>query len=82
MLRHNARYVKIKEQVINDRATGLMIVFRVTPSCEPRLHLIGDILPFGNRDFQFNKHGDLVGTGTGLSECGIVEENGGIYDED
>ena len=65
MIMPNAKLVKIKEQVINDLATGLMVVIRLTPSGEPRLHLIGDILPFGNRDFQFNEDGELVGRGIG-----------------
>lgn len=52
--------------------TGLMLVFRLTPSGESRLHLVGDILPFGNRDFQFGTDGELVRTGTGT--CGVFEE--------
>ncbi|MBA7648623.1 hypothetical protein ES703_56411 [subsurface metagenome] len=69
MLRQNAKTLKLKEQVINDVVTNLMLIFRVTPSGEPRLHLIGDNLPFGNRDFQFSKDGKLVGTGTGVYSC-------------
>jgi len=52
-----------------------MLVFRLTPSGEPRLHIVGDILPFGNRDFQFNSDGELVGTGTGMSGCEIPKES-------
>lgn len=69
MLKQNAKTAKIKEQVINDPVTGLMIIFRVTPHGEARLHLLGDILPNGNRDFQFSKDGELAGTGTGLCNC-------------
>ncbi|MDH5695235.1 MAG: hypothetical protein OEZ00_01305 [Dehalococcoidia bacterium] len=69
MLKPNTKVLKIKEQFINDDVTGLLLIFRVTPDGEARLHLIGDILPFGNRDFQFNKDGELVGTGTGLCPC-------------
>ena len=36
MLRPDAKMLKIKEQMINDLATGLMLVFRLTPSGEPR----------------------------------------------
>ena len=82
MLIPNAKVVKIKEQIINDLATGLMIVFRLTPSGEPRLHLIGDILPFGNRDFQFDCNGELAGAGTGTCGYGITEEEGELSDED
>jgi hypothetical protein len=66
MLKRNAKTVKIKEQVINDLVTGLTLIFRVTPSGEARLHLLGDNLPFGNRDFQFDKNGKLAGTGMGV----------------
>jgi len=38
MLMPDAKVVKIKEQMINDLATGLMLVFRLTLSGEPRLH--------------------------------------------
>jgi len=69
MLKSNAKTVKIKEQVINDAVTGLMLIFRVTDSGEARLHLISSTLPFGNRDFQFSEDGKLAGTGTGLCRC-------------
>ena len=59
MLKQNAKTAKIKEQVINDLVTGLTLIFRVTPSGEARLHLLGDNLPFGNRDFQFDRNGNL-----------------------
>ncbi len=79
MLLTNAKTINIKEQIINDPATGLMLVLRLTPSGEPRLHLVGDILPFGNRDFQFGADGELVGTGTGT--CGVFEEQEELQDE-
>ena len=69
MLKLNAQTLKIKEQVINDAVTDLMLIFRVTPSGEARLHLTGTNLPFGNRDFQFDENGELAGTGTGLYSC-------------
>lgn len=70
MLKLNPQTLKIKEQLINDAVTDLMLIFRVTPSGEARLHISGFNLPYGNRDFQFNKDGELVGTGTGtLCPC-------------
>ena len=63
MLKFDAKTIKIKEQVINDLVTGLTLIFRVTPSGEGRLHVIGESLPFGNRDFQFDVNGELVGRG-------------------
>jgi len=69
MLKPNAKTPKIKEQLINDEITGLTLIFRVTPHGEARLHLLGDILPFGNRDFQFDGSGELAGTGVGMGVC-------------
>jgi len=66
MIKQNAKTLQIKEQYINDLVTGLTLIFRVTPSGEARLQLTGDNLPFGNRNFQFDKNGKLAGTGTGL----------------
>jgi hypothetical protein len=72
MMKPNAKLVKIREQIIDDPATGLMLVFRVTQiDKEPSLQIIGSAFPFGNRDFQFNKKGEYIGTGTGLADCDI-----------
>ena len=69
MLKRNAKTLHLKEQVINDAVTDLLLIFKVTPSGEARLYLIGTNLPFGNRDFQFDENGELAGTGTGLCPC-------------
>lgn len=66
MLKNQAKTLKIKEQLINDPVTGLTLIFRVTPSGEARLHLLGDILPFSNRNFQFDEDGNEAGAGVGL----------------
>lgn len=66
MLKQNAKTLQIKEQLINDLVTGLTLIFRVAPDGEAQLQLLGDTLPFGNRDFQFDKDGKLAGTGTGV----------------
>lgn len=73
MLKTDAKPLNIKEQLINDPVTDLTLVFRVTPAGEARLHLTGPNLPFGNRDFQFNSRGELVGTGTGVCPCKLDE---------
>jgi hypothetical protein len=66
----NIKTIEIKEQIINDETTGLMLIFSASPTGqESRLQLIGECLPFGNRDYQFNRKGELVGTGTGLDGC-------------
>ena len=69
MLKKDAKTLYIKEQLINDLATGLTVIFRVTTNGEARFHLLGDSLPFGNRDFQFDTEGRLIGTGTGVRNC-------------
>ena len=82
--RDDGRIVKIKEQVIRDLPTGLTIIFRAVSSGEGRMHLKGSTLPFGNRDFQFGSDGELVGTGTGLTDCFRKVQNEEIekfYDE-
>lgn len=65
----NGKPLNIKEQTIDDLVSGLTLVFRVTPSGEARLHLLGDNLPLGNRDFQFDGSGELAGTGVSLRYC-------------
>ena len=73
MLKPNAKTAQIKEQLIDDPVTGLTLIFRVTSIGEARLHIIGNCLPFGNRDFQFDIDGKLAGTGTGFSgPCDIT----------
>jgi len=62
----NSKTLNIKEQIIDDLVSGLTLVFRITPSGEARLHLLGDNLPLGNRDFQFDRSGELAGTGVSL----------------
>lgn len=82
VLKKNAKTINVKQQAIKDLPTGLTIIFEVVSSGEGRMRLCGSILPFGNRDFQFDSNGELVGTGTDLAGCGIYEEEGELYDED
>ena len=69
MLLPNTKAVQVKEQIINDLASGLILIFTAIPNGEFRLHVMGDNLPFGNRTFMFDKDGKLVGTGTALACC-------------
>ena len=69
MLKKDAKTLTIKEQFIDDAVNGLTLVFRVTSRGKARVHIIGDSLPFGNRDFQFDAKGKLAGTGTGCGGC-------------
>ncbi len=56
----------IKEQIIEDLATGLTFQFEVTPQGSTRFRIFGD-LPFGNREFIFDRNGAEAGSGTVLS---------------
>ena len=40
MIKPDAKTLNIKEQMIDDPATGLMLIFRLTPNGEPRLHVV------------------------------------------
>ena len=73
----------IKSQTIRDLPSGLTIIFEVVSSGEGRMRLRGSNLRFGNRDFQFDSNGELVGTGTGtgLAGCGIYEEEEELHNE-
>ena len=54
----------IKEQIVEDPASGLAFQFEVMPNGEPRFRVYGESLPFGNREFVFNKSGVKSGAGT------------------
>jgi hypothetical protein len=58
----------LQPQIIDDQAvSGLTLVVEGT-SYDCRIRILGD-LPFGNRDFAFDRAGELVGTGTHLLDC-------------
>lgn len=59
-----AKPLLIKEQRIEDRGSGLTLVFDALPDGTTRLRICGENLPFGNRDFIFNHEGELAGGGT------------------
>ena len=62
-----AKLVRIKEQIIEDPASGLTLMFSVYPGSGPircRLRICGDALPYGNRDLLFTEDGELGATGT------------------
>ncbi len=65
----NAKTLVIKEQIIEDPASGLTLMFEAYPephfdSIRLRLRICGDSLPFGNRDLCFTKDGELGAAGT------------------
>ena len=62
------KIVKIKEQVIEDLASGLTIEFKAREDGEARMVLRGSKLPFNNREIHFDKEGEYAGAGTWLME--------------
>ena len=65
---NEVKTVNIKEQVIEDLASGLTIEFKAREDGEIRMVLRGSTLPFSNREIQFDKDGQYVGAGTWLKE--------------
>ena len=59
----------IKEQIVEDSASGLTFQFEVLPCGEARLRIFGKSLPFGNREIQFDKSGEEAGAGTSRGLC-------------
>jgi hypothetical protein len=68
-LKPNASNWTIKEQIIEDAASGLMLQFEIAPDGEPCLRIYGDALPFGNREVQFHRDGTEAGAGTATGLC-------------
>ena len=59
----------IKEQIIEDPASGLILQFEVVPDDDYglfRLRIFGD-LPFGNREILFSRDGRKTGSGTAVA---------------
>jgi len=62
--------VVLQEQVIEDElASGLTLVVWRTSDGEGRIRVTGADLPYGNRDFQFDQSGALIGTGTSVADA-------------
>jgi hypothetical protein len=60
----------VKEQIIEDPASGLTFQFEVMPNGTSRFRVLGSQLPFGNREFVFNDVGEKCGSGTATKgEC-------------
>lgn len=64
-IKPDAKWWSVREQIIEDPASGLTFQFEVMPDGSPRLRVFGD-LPFGNREFVFNADGEEAGAGTAV----------------
>ncbi|HEX9751337.1 MAG TPA: hypothetical protein VGB22_08660 [candidate division Zixibacteria bacterium] len=62
-IKQHAKRWSVKEQIINDDATGLSFQFEVASDGKPRLMVYGE-LPFGNRELLFDEDGAEAGAGT------------------
>jgi hypothetical protein len=68
-LKPDGALCSIREQIIEDPASGLTFQFVHAPnsSAPVRLRIFGD-LPFGNREILFDKNGNEAGAGTALTD--------------
>ncbi len=81
-MKPNAKVLAVKEQIIEDPASGLTLMFEAVPQLETdplqfRLRICGDHLPFGNRDLFFTKDGEPGGSGTatgGICKLSWIQE--------
>ncbi len=64
-LKPNGSNVSLKEQIIEDLATGLTIQIEKKNNGTARLKIYGDF-EFGNREFIFDESGALGATGTAI----------------
>lgn len=67
-LKPNGSVCSIREQIVEDVASGLTFQFVHKPGSDApfRLVVAGD-LPFGNREILFNPDGEMAGAGTVLN---------------
>ncbi len=67
-LKPNGGMWVIREQIIEDRASGLTLQFVHMPQSDApyRLRIHGEGLPFGNREILFDENGVEAGAGTAL----------------
>jgi len=68
-LKDGAEDWTIKEQIVEDLASGLTLQFEYVPQDKGapfRLRIFGD-LPFGNREIMFGPNGEKAGAGTALA---------------
>ncbi|HYG55501.1 MAG TPA: hypothetical protein VD965_09425 [Burkholderiales bacterium] len=62
-LKPNGVMCKVREQIVEDLATGLILQFECADG-RMRLVIAGESLPFGNREILFDADGCETGAGT------------------
>ena len=67
-LKPNGLVCNVREQIVEDRASGLILQFECSNGNGLRLVIAGRNLPFGNREIVFDREGREAGSGTLLSE--------------
>jgi hypothetical protein len=63
----NGNICSIREQIVEDVATGLILQFECHEG-RARLVIAGDVLPFGNREIIFDHDGREAAAGTLLGQ--------------
>jgi hypothetical protein len=65
----NGALCAIKEQIVEDQASGLILQFECeSGSGRTRLVIAGRALPFGNREIIFDEEGKVAAAGTLVGE--------------
>jgi hypothetical protein len=62
-LKPNGALCKVREQIVEDEASGLILQFECANG-RTRLVIVGDALPFGNREILFDDEGREAAAGT------------------
>jgi len=67
-IKPEGRACTIREQIVEDPASGLTFQFALVPESDApiRLRVYGN-LPSGNREILFNREGEAAATGTALT---------------
>jgi hypothetical protein len=62
-IKPNGALCKVREQIVEDDASGLILQFECSNGCM-RLIIAGAALPFGNREILFDDEGREAAAGT------------------
>ena len=67
-IKPNGALCAIKEQIVEDLASGLILQFECHGGGQTRLVIAGRALPFGNREIIFDDQGKEAAAGTLIGE--------------